>query len=148
MAFNTARYRSALRLPLAEWVEICRGQVALLKALVAVRLRPTGRLISQEVEEAPTDIAWDVVARVERGVHRAASYGLFRPRCLVKAVALHRSLLAHGIHGSRIRIGVQVSASEFDAHAWVMVGDHVVGDAPVRVQQFKEVMDGSVVEQQ
>ena len=139
--------RRLARLGPREWVELLQAQLALLGAQARVWTRPTGRLVHGAAaspapavlaEEAPLD------ARVERlalAVSRAGDYGVFRPLCLVRAVALSRLLERRGIRGSRIRIGVRIRRGRFGAHAWVEYGGRVIGDSPEHVESFAELAD-------
>src|SRR5690606_11752520 len=74
-------------------------------------------------------------------VGRAAEHGLFRPFCLVRALALRDLLDRHGIHGSQIRVGVRRGGERMSAHAWVRWGEVVLGDSPEHVATFTEVDD-------
>jgi len=79
-------------------------------------------------------------------VSRAGDYGVFRPLCLVRAVALHKMLEGHGIRGSRIRIGVRMRRGRFGAHAWVEYGGRVVGDNIEHVGSFAELAEVHLVD--
>ena len=79
--------------------------------------------------------------RLARGVDRAARLGAFRPRCLARALALSRLLTAHGIDGHHIRIGVRRDDGGFVAHAWVELGDLVLGDTRARTAAFVPLTD-------
>jgi hypothetical protein len=79
--------------------------------------------------------------RLAVAVSRAGDYGVFRPLCLVRAVALNRLLERSGIRGSRIRIGVRMRRGRFGAHAWVEYGGRVIGDIPEHVESFAELAD-------
>ena len=70
---------------------------------------------------------------------------MIRPKCLVRAVALCRMLEQRGIMGSRVRIGVRRIDGVFSAHAWVELGQHVLGDDIHRVSSFAQLFDVSVV---
>lgn len=74
-------------------------------------------------------------------VRRAADFGLFRPFCLVRALAIRALLEREGIRGSEIRIGVRRIKGEFAAHAWVRFHSEVLGDNPRHVATFTEVDD-------
>jgi hypothetical protein len=80
-------------------------------------------------------------------VSRAAEHGLFRPYCLVRAIALQDLLIANGIHGSAVRVGVRREDGEFSAHAWIVWRDEILGDRPEHVARFTEVDDLRVVSQ-
>jgi len=83
--------------------------------------------------------------RIALAVGRAAEYGVFRPLCLARSVALQRMLEAHGIRGSQIKIGVRRKGNELAAHAWVQYGDRVLGDTPSHVGSFAQLANVSVV---
>ncbi|HEU4586898.1 MAG TPA: lasso peptide biosynthesis B2 protein [Gemmatimonadaceae bacterium] len=97
--------------------------------------------------EAPPDPA--VLSRAEAlalAVGRAAEFGVFRPLCLVRAVALNRVLERHGIRGSRVRVGVRMRNGRFAAHAWVEYGDRVLGDNEAHVGSFVELSEVRLVD--
>ncbi len=79
-------------------------------------------------------------------VGRAAEFGVFRPLCLVRAVALNRVLERHGIKGSRVRVGVRMRNGRFAAHAWVEYGDRVLGDSEAHVGSFVELSEVHLVD--
>ncbi|NNG17820.1 MAG: lasso peptide biosynthesis B2 protein, partial [Gemmatimonadales bacterium] len=109
-----------IRLSPGEWGALFQAQAALVAAQVMVWTQPQGRLVSRV--SAPTT---EVPARAEderraeslaRAVNRVARYGLFRPRCLVRAIGLRRLLASHGMDAT-VRIGVRQREGRFDAHA-------------------------------
>ena len=71
-----------------------------------------------------------------RAVDRAARAGLFRPACLVRALALHRLLGRAGVDGGRIRIGVRTEGPRLRAHAWVEVHGAALGENERRARGF------------
>lgn len=75
---------------------------------------------------------------------RAAAHGPIRALCLVRARALQAMLEAHGIHGSRVVVGVRLADGEFGAHAWVEYGTAVLGDSGHHVARFVPFSDGCV----
>src|SRR5581483_7029840 len=80
-----------------EWLELAEAQIALLSAQLLVWTRPTGRLVAgtapeRAPAEPPTGSPDPRATRWALAVARAAEHGLFRPYCLVRAVALHRLL--------------------------------------------------------
>jgi hypothetical protein len=90
-----------------------------------------------------------VLSRAEAlalAVGRAAEFGVFRPLCLVRAVALNRVLERHGIKGSRVRVGVRMRNGRFAAHAWVEYGDRVLGDNEAHVGSFVELSEVRLVD--
>jgi hypothetical protein len=74
--------------------------------------------------------------RIALSVNRAASFGVFRPRCLVRSIALRRLLNAADIRGATVRFGVRLDDGEFTAHAWVEYGGVVVGDDPAHIARY------------
>ena len=70
-----------------------------------------------------------------RAVHRAARYGLFRPRCLTRALALQRLLARRGWPAS-LHVGVRRDRGALLAHAWVELDGAVLGDSPEHVATF------------
>jgi len=141
-----------------DWAELVQAQGALIWAQVLVWMRPTGRLVSSD--QAPGDhtapatratAAGSAAASTEApamdpraprlalAVGRAAENGLFRPLCLVQAVALHLMLEHRGIAGSRIRIGVRMRQGRFAAHAWVEYHGAVLGDPAEIARGFDDL---------
>ncbi len=122
--------------------DLVRAQAALLRARRRLDREPIGSLAdrSASVEEAlrGDPIRADALALA---VARAARFGIFRPYCLVRAMALRELLEAEGIHGASIRVGVRKRGDEFQAHAWVVWGRRLLGDLPAHVRTFTEVDD-------
>ena len=138
-----------------EWVDLLHAQLALLAAQVLVWTRPTGRLVSHSgsaeaggaVSEATVEPAeMERAQQLGLAVSRAGDYGVFRPLCLVRAVAVHRMLERHHIRGSRIRIGVRMRRGRFGAHAWVELAGRVVGDDIEHVGSFAELAEVHLVD--
>jgi len=80
-----------------------------------------------------------VVRSIALAVERAAEYGLFRPNCLIRALALQRFLSAKGFRGSAIHAGARLEGGRFSAHAWVEYHGQVLGDRDWRVTKFAEL---------
>jgi hypothetical protein len=59
----------------------------------------------------------------------ARGLGPWTCSCLTRSLVLYALLRQHGYH-PRIVVGVAGTAREFDAHAWVTVGDTPVADPP------------------
>src|SRR5213076_2839350 len=98
-------------------------------AQMLVWTRPQGRLTSAREHGVTSSArAADIQDAVDAAgwLNRASTYGLFRPRCLVRAVALLRVLEARGRTGAIIRVGVRVLDGDFTAHAWVEYAGHVI----------------------
>ena len=127
-----------------EWGALFRAQAALLTAQIIVWTRPQGRLVSRESATATRVTARpEDEARAEslaRAVNRVARYGLFRPRCLVRAIGLRRLLASHGMDAT-VRIGVRQRDGTFDAHAWVEFQNMVLGDHEEHTGSFTELPD-------
>jgi len=132
----------------AELVELFRAQSALLSAQVLVWTRPVGQLVTTGTQGSAAPVAaanaGDVepsALRMALAVNRAAAYGVFRPLCLVRAVALSRMLEERGLHGSRVCVGVRKHRGRFAAHAWVEYKSQVLGDKEWHVSTFVPLDD-------
>ena len=154
----TSRVRPAFlrrlaRLSAREWLDLAEAQLELLVAKAIVASRPTGQLVSRaphdELEPSATDAPPVTDARPEQlalAIGRAAEHGLFRPLCLVRAVALKRTLDRHGYTGGTVRIGVRMTNGRFAAHAWVAYGTQILGDQEWHVESFEELDEITVVD--
>lgn len=145
--------RKLARLSPREWADLLEAQVALLGAQLRVWTRPTGRLVSHsspsvsKPSQVPARPSTDPRASaLALAVGRAAEFGIFRPLCLVRAVALNRVLERHGIAGSRVRVGVRMRNGRFAAHAWVEYRDRVLGDSEEHVGSFAELSEVRLVD--
>jgi hypothetical protein len=76
---------------------------------------------------------------IGHAVRRVGSFGLTRPQCLARSVAITDMLRAEGIEGAVIHIGVRPAGAKLDAHAWVEYAGQVVGDTRDYVQGFAEL---------
>jgi len=140
------------RLSVPELVAIAWAQLELLRAQVVVWRRPIGRLIAEPPTEpeqlgrvkGPT--VDERAASIARAVDRAARRGVFRPKCLVRSMALHRMLERSGIHGSVIRIGVRRNGDELLAHAWVEHQGVILIDSPSAVAVFSRLTDARLAD--
>jgi hypothetical protein len=120
-----------------EWLDLFEAQWALLVAQLTVRSRPIGSLASPIGARAEPDPARLAEARqVALALVRAARFGVFRPQCLVRSVALSRLLERRGIDGAMMRVGVRRTGGEFLAHAWVELAGETLGDADEHVGSF------------
>ena len=141
-----------LRLPRAEWADLVVAQVALLGAWLSVAARPRGRLVgmagarSEIASAAPDECARTRARGLALAVNRVAAHGVFRPQCLVRAVALKSLLDTRGLFGSRVQIGVRSQGGAFAAHAWVEYGSEILGDKPEHVRSFAPLSDLTVLE--
>lgn len=128
-------------------LELVQAQLLLIWAWLLVRLVPRGRLLRGR-QIGPTagcaavgSIEAEVARRLALAVSRAAEHGLFRPTCLVRALAIERFLRVRGIDSGRVRVGVRMGGrgSGFGAHAWVELGDLILGDEEWHVRSFTPV---------
>lgn len=150
---SITRYRRLLsrlaKLGLAGWGDLLSAQTALIAAQLLVWFRPTARLVSAapfhkcDAKEAVGDdqTLWPKAQSTALAVRRMADHGLFRPKCLVRSVALSRMLNRRGIQGSRVRVGVRLCDGQFAAHAWVELGEKVLGDDERHTNSFAHLVD-------
>ena|SRR5689334_18559951 len=135
------------RLSASDLLRFAWAQLELLRAQVIVWRRPIGRLIAEspaQLESARQERSNTVdqhAARIAQAVDRAARRGVFRPKCLVRSMALHRMLERHGIQGSVIRIGVRREGDDLLAHAWVECKGVTLIDSPSAVAAFSRLTD-------
>jgi hypothetical protein len=132
------------RLTGREWRDLLRAKATLIYVQILVRILPRGRMIGKSHQTplpdgAPATHLPHRIRELAIAVSRAARHGLLRPSCLVRAIALHRLIEAHGYAGSRVRVGVHWSGNRFDAHAWVDYMGIIVGDDPLHVARFEEI---------
>ena len=125
------------RLSLRDWRELFEAQWALLMAQSTLRSRPTGSLATPVDAAGTADLARIPEARrLALAMTRAARFGVFRPQCLARSLALSRMLTAHGITGGIVRVGVRRNDGQFLAHAWVELAGETLGDADEHVESF------------
>lgn len=129
-------------------MDLIRAQAALVRAQREMRSVPTGEMVREEGIDVPVPSRPRVedARRIALAVNRAANFGLFRPKCLVKSRALRKLLDADGVEGAQVRVGVQLSNGRFRAHAWVEYGGEVVGDDPAAVARFVPISGVRVAE--
>ena len=129
--------KKLLALSPREWLDLVQAQSALLAAHMTVRSRPVGTLATPVSAHDTADPArLPEARRLALAIVRAARFGVFRPQCLVRSVALSRMLERRGIQGAIVRVGVRRQAGEFLAHAWVELDGHTLGDADDHVGSF------------
>jgi hypothetical protein len=145
-------------LSLREWFDFAEAQFQILRARLRLGVRPRGSLLELRRMEressasngrgAARDGAVDArseerLRRIADAIDRASRRGLFTPTCLVRAVAMERMMLRHGVPGGLVRVGVQMGSQGFAAHAWIEFDGVVVGDDPARVARFEPLADFS-----
>ncbi len=99
---------------------------------------PSDGLVSSQgaPESRRTDaerVAWAVLA--------VSNYGLTRPTCLVRSLAIQSLLRKRRLSPGEIKIGVRWTDDHFEAHAWVEQNDRVLGDTRRHVRTFEPVTD-------
>lgn len=138
----THRLHKLLSLGGRGWYDLLTAQVALLRAQRRLKREPTGSFVTRRRDDSGPAVGDARRAReLAKAVERTANHGLFRPFCLVRAIAIQDLLERHGIEGSSIRIGVRRVGTEFNAHAWVRWGGETLGDRAEHVATFTEVDD-------
>ena len=138
------RYRAAVpklfALRAGDWRDLLAAQIRLFLAQIRVSTLPTGKLVKLRDGAAgpaavPEARLCDARA-LALAIGRAAEYGLFRPACLVRSIALRRLLQARGMNGGRVQIGVILQDGRLAAHAWVEYSGEILGDDPHTVAHF------------
>lgn len=140
-------FRRARHISAAEALTLAEAQLTLLACQAAKWRRPIGSLVGNACtasEEPGPDLAEAI--RVGWAVSRAARYGFFRPRCLVQALAIQRMLRRRGLNPGELRIGVRLADGRMVAHAWVELGEEIIGDVPQHVRSFTPAPDLRLVE--
>ena len=125
----------------------------MLQVQSAIWCRPRGRLLADQdanagvIDHGPITPEREARASaIALAISRVAEHGVFRPRCLARAVALQRLLRREGIGGSRVRVGVRRVEGCLDAHAWVELNGLVLGDRVERVGGFAPFPSITVLE--
>ena len=77
-------------------------------------------------DQAKGNMAKDA-ARIAHMVHAAARYGLVRPTCLEKSLALWWFLGRRGI-ASSLRIGTRKNGNRLEAHAWIELSGRALNE--------------------
>jgi hypothetical protein len=146
------RYRLALRklpsLTGRDWWLLLRAQVALLRSQFDVWTRAEGTLVRPEESApgAPPNPADAPRARQRAlAINRAGLYGVFRPQCLVRSLALHRMLERDRVMGSVVRVGVQLRNGAFVAHAWVEYDGEALGEDTQSLRRFEPLDNVSLI---
>jgi hypothetical protein len=122
-----------------DWKDLLRAQLALARASREMRTLPTGEMVRDATPQVSMEGHPDRTAdarRIAMAVNRAAAFGWFRPKCLVKSRALRQMLDDAGIDGAEVRVGVLLNDGRFLAHAWVEYRGEVVGDDPAFVARY------------
>jgi hypothetical protein len=139
--------RKAFTLTPRESGDLVLAQWFLLVALWTVRKRPRGELLRPLSESPPSGGARndERLARIAIAVDRVSRFGVFRPTCLVRAVALERQIRGANAGPAVVRVGVAQVAGELLAHAWIELEGQVIGDEPSHVRRFTPLHDFSAL---
>ena len=145
--------RRLFALPLSEVGDLVIAQRMLLAAQWTVWRRPRGELLRPLANgtlaaPAHANQAHANQAHLERmvtAVDRVSRFGLFRPTCLVRAVALERVLQQSDAGPAAVRVGVHRERDALLAHAWIELGGRVIGDNPAFVRRFVPLHDFSAL---
>lgn len=120
------------------------AQWALWRAQWTMKRRPTGELLDQwNAPPTPDEPTLPDAERLPRAreigdaVRRAALYGITRPQCLARSLAISTMLEREGIRGAIVRIGVRPDNATIAAHAWVEYAGEIVGDSRAHVRGFQ-----------
>jgi len=103
----------------------------------ALRLRgvtPVLRAIG-EVRPKAARVGALQTREITRIVGAVAARRPFRANCLVRSIVLKRLLARHGIAG-QLRLGVKKQGGEFEAHAWIELGERPLNDDANVRQRF------------
>lgn len=125
-------------------VDVLRAQLAVVRALLILRFRKRGSLLNRQTSQATVPDTAPRVGRAQQlavAVRRAVEHGPFRASCLARALATYQLLEREGLHGSAIRIGVQVKEAKLVAHAWVEFGGVKLIESESEVSDLAEVND-------
>jgi hypothetical protein len=133
------RVRKLVALRRREVLDLLYAQWRLISAQAMVWVRPAGSLLSPSSTQTPPSPPSHSTAqalRYARALGRAANHGIFRPTCLVRAIALQRMLEGAGLVGSRVCVGVRKGDDRFAAHAWVEYGTLILADRRENVESY------------
>lgn len=127
-----------------EWVDLWRAQWFVVREQVRLRHADDGALLRAWSVRPPSSPTGDRDAAahgraiaIGDAVRRVGAFGLTRPRCLARSLAISRLLSREQI-GSVIRVGVRRTDTGLEAHAWVEHDGVVIGDSPAHVRRFSE----------
>jgi hypothetical protein len=137
------------RLTLRELRLLAEAQATLLHCQFKRWRRPVGQLLSTEptTDTRPASRSeLEEAALIGWAVSRASRYGLFRPRCLVRSLALQQLLKRRSIHGCELKIGVRLEYGQFSAHAWIEVNGRILADSVHLVRRFTPTTDLHLVQ--
>lgn len=134
------------RIPARERRDLLRAQWYVVRAQARMWRVPEGQLMrewtqggraslttpSGNVQHLPRALA------VGHAVRRVGAFGLTRPKCLARSLAISAMLEHEGIGDAVIHIGVRPGKGSLEAHAWVEYAGQIVGDSPAHVRSFAD----------
>ena len=131
--------------------DLLSAQVRLLLAQIRVWTRAKGQLMgtgagADENMTSRTSARLHEARRLALAIGRASEFGIFRPACLVRSIALCRMLESHGISGGRVQLGVILRDGRLTAHAWVEYLGEVLGDDLGNVSGYERLPGLSVID--
>ena len=130
----------AARLGRAHWRDLVEAQWLLVRTQLRLQLSARGTLLDAQTPTSgrPESAAPDrvTVERAAWAIDRVIAFGPLRVRCLARSIALRQLLGRRGIGEARVRVGVRRVDGRFEAHAWVELRGHVIGERAEHVRQF------------
>ena len=133
--------RKLASLSARQWRDLARAQWSLIVAQLRLRTRAKGALVERwtvDAERPAADIRQLQRAQeIGDAVRRVGLYGVTRPQCLARSLAICELLQAERIPGAIIRIGVRPQDTRLDAHAWVEYAGEIIGDSRAHVRRFE-----------
>lgn len=134
-------------------LDVGTASVAVLRARRVVSKSPLGTLVGmhQAVSEpGEGSVLEPGIARITdrwgRALDRALRILPGDSACLVRAAALRDILVARGVPGAEVRIGVRRGADGFEAHAWVELDGTPLAE-PVALRGAFASLDGVTLRQ-
>ena len=132
--------RAASRLGRAHWRDLVEAQWLLVRTQLRLQLSARGTLLDGQSPTAGRagDALLDraTVERAAWAIDRVVAFGPLRARCLARSIALRQLLERRGIGEAAVRVGVRRAGGRFEAHAWVELRGHVIGEQVEHVRQF------------
>jgi hypothetical protein len=121
-----------------EVADLLRAQLAIVAAVRLLRSRVSGDVVAwgNAGQQAWHSREVERMRKLAHTVIRVASHGPMRANSLVRALAIQRLLLREELGPGRICVGVRRCDGGVDAHAWVEVGDLILGERPARAPEF------------
>ncbi len=133
--------RKLFSLSARQWRDLLAAQWSLWAAQWALRHRPTGALMKEWSSGSTVGDAdprqLPRAREIGEAVRRVALYGITRPQCLARSLAISTWLEREGIAGAIVRIGVRPDDTRIAAHAWVEFAGEIVGDSRAHVRGFQ-----------